>query len=101
MEIWSSLFRHSTSAHALAIFANKMRVSVQGFWAAKSGNKNSEYEDDFWPHNRMISKEDKIFRFAVADGATETSFSGILAKQLVRSFCKGLFDGPEFAEHMR
>ncbi len=78
-----------------------MRVSVQGFWASKSGNDESEYEDDFCPRPRMISKKDRIFRFAVADGATETSFSGIWAKQLVRAFCKGWLDGPEFSEHMR
>jgi len=49
----------------------------------------------------MISKTARIFRFAVADGATETSFSGIWAKQLVRAYCKGLLDGPEFPEHVR
>jgi hypothetical protein len=75
-----------------------MRVSVQGFWAPKSGNRNSEYEDAFYPRHKILGKEDREFRFAVADGATETSFSGIWAKQLVLAFCKGLLDGPEFPE---
>lgn len=64
-----------------------MRVFAQPFWAPKEGNKDSEYEDAFWPHK---SKECKANRFccAVADGATETSYSGIWAKQLVRYWCK-------------
>jgi protein phosphatase 2C-like protein len=69
-----------------------MRVSAQGFWAPKFGNQDSEYEDAFYPRGQIIGQEDKLFSFAVADGATETSFSGIWAKQLVRAFCRGMSD---------
>jgi hypothetical protein len=72
-----------------------MRVSAQGFRASKLGNKDSEYEDAFYPREEIISQERKRFNFAIADGATETSFSGIWAKQLVRAFCGGTLE--EFA----
>jgi serine/threonine protein phosphatase PrpC len=74
-----------------------MRVSAEGFRAPKLGNKDSEYEDAFYPRAKIISQEQKLFSFAVADGATETSFSGLWAKQLVRAFCKGIPDGPEIS----
>lgn len=53
----------------------------------KAGNTDSEYEDAFWPKHSIHGE--RYSRFAVADGATETSFSGIWAKQLVRAYCSG------------
>jgi len=78
-----------------------MRVSAQGFRAPKLGNQDSEYEDAFYPRRELISREARIFHFAVADGATETSFSGLWAKQLVRAFCRGRLDGPMCLEGLR
>ena len=72
-----------------------MRVSAQAFWSPKAGNQDSEYEDAFWPEYEVISRKNKTFRFAVADGATETSFSGVWAKQLVRAFGKGELEGDQ------
>src|ERR1035437_9558707 len=100
---WCSSSKHLTSARARAIYAeshNSMRVSAQGFWAPKLGNQDSEYEDAFYPRGQIIGQEAKLFSFAVADGATETSFSGIWGKQLVRAFCEGLLDGPDFSEQL-
>jgi hypothetical protein len=77
-----------------------MRVSAQAFWAPKAGNQESEYEDAFWPRCPIVSKKDSSFRFAVADGATETSFSGAWAKQLVRAFSRGELEGPGFPERL-
>ena len=54
----------------------------------KAGNSKEEYEDAFWPE-QQIDQSAKTFRFAVADGATETSFSGLWAKMLVRAYCRG------------
>lgn len=56
----------------------------------KAGNSEAEYEDAFWP--RFLEGESNNFRFSVADGATETSFSGIWARQIVRAFGKGHID---------
>lgn len=64
-----------------------MHVFAQPFWAPKQGNKDGEYEDAFWPR-KSIEHRTTCFRCAVADGATETSYSGIWAKQLVRYWCK-------------
>lgn len=69
-----------------------MRVSARAFWAAKAGNDSAEYEDSYYPRDEIIGDEHALFRFAVADGATETSYSGIWATQLVRSFCRGRLD---------
>ncbi len=77
-----------------------MRVSAQAFYAPKAGNKDSEYEDAFCPQRPLISRKASSFSFAVADGATETSFSGMWAKQLVRAFCKGEFDVDEISRNV-
>jgi len=66
-----------------------VQVFAQAFWAQKAGNAVGEYEDAFWPRKTLESQEGNEFRFAVADGATETSFSGVWAKQLVRLYCSG------------
>ncbi|NLE74295.1 MAG: protein phosphatase 2C domain-containing protein [Actinobacteria bacterium] len=67
-------------------------MSAQAFWVVKAGNSDSEYEDAYCPKKSPRDQDKTCFRFAVADGATETSFSGIWAKQLVRSFCNDRLD---------
>ena len=62
-----------------------MRVTAHAYWLPKAGNRKEEYEDAFWP-TRGVNREGDRFRFALADGATETSFSGLWARQLVRCF---------------
>jgi hypothetical protein len=80
-----------------------MRVQISAFWAPKAGNSASEYEDAFSVPNEPIAESASI-AFAAADGATETSFAGLWANLLVRSYGrKGLdwdcFD--ERVEHCR
>src|SRR2546422_7087812 len=65
-----------------------MHLFAQGFFLPKAGNSHEEYEDAFWPQER-IDLHTPAFRCAVADGATETSFSGLWAQMLVRAYCKG------------
>jgi len=77
-----------------------MRVSAQAFWSPKAGNRITEFEDAFWPKHKVVSRINQKFRFAVADGATETSFSGIWAKQLVRAFGKGELQTTEMAQSL-
>ncbi len=48
-------------------------------WAAKRGNSPEEYEDAF-------AAEDATGRYAIADGATESSFAGLWARLLVDQF---------------
>lgn len=67
-----------------------MHVLSRAYWMPKAGNSEAEYEDAFWP--RFLDGETNQFRFAVADGATESSFSGIWARQIVRAFGKGDLD---------
>jgi hypothetical protein len=64
-----------------------MQISFRAFWLPKSGNTEEEYEDAFWPAER-ISMRSPRFRLAVADGATETSFAGSWARLLSRAYCK-------------
>ncbi len=65
-----------------------MHLVAQAFWLPKEGNSWEEYEDAYWPERQVDQKAD-AFSFAVADGATETSFSGVWAKILVRAYCRG------------
>jgi len=76
-----------------------MIVTARAFWAPKAGNRADEYEDAFWPLNtakRAAKRKDSPLRFAVADGATETSFSGLWARRLVRAYGEGCLGGEDW-----
>ena len=71
-----------------------MQISRDIFWLQKAGNAEDEYEDAY-----AISspKRDRLreFRCAVADGATETSFSGAWAAILAGTFAAGRLGSPD------
>ncbi len=56
-----------------------MEPQIQAFWVPKLGNSTEEYEDAF-----AYSTTDGMF--AIADGATESSFADRWARDLVDSF---------------
>jgi len=72
-------------------------VSARAFWLPKAGHRMEEYEDAYWPLTAsdptpaadIPSKQIQVARYAVADGATETSFSRLWANILVRAFGTG------------
>jgi hypothetical protein len=66
---------------------------AQEFRLPKLGSSDAEYED-------ASSIGSNRLRFAVADGATETSFSGAWAKQLVRAFTGGRLSIPIALEQL-
>lgn len=65
-----------------------MWIRTEAFHAPKRGNAESEYEDAFFPESG-IAREVSTFRCAVADGASESAFSGLWARLLVRGFGRG------------
>lgn len=65
-----------------------MHTSATAWWAPKSGNAASEYEDAY-------AVKPEALRFAVADGASETSFARQWAELLVEGFVQ---DAPSAAE---
>lgn len=67
-----------------------MRVLAQAYSLPKEGNSPEEYEDAYWIRQPAEESAEE-FSFAVADGATETSFSGAWAKLLVEAYCSGKF----------
>lgn len=67
-----------------------MRVLNHIRFLPKRGSTPEEYEDAFYPKYGG-EHETKSFKFAVADGATETSFSGLWARMLVSAYCQGRF----------
>ena len=73
-----------------------VHVRVWARHAPKSGNSSQEYEDAFWP-NRAARRRGPVFRCAVADGATEASFSGRWAELLTRAYCRGHFGNGRLA----
>jgi hypothetical protein len=80
-----------------------MHVMARALWAPKAGNRSDEYEDAFWPQrtiNRTVNRSGS-FRFAVADGATETSFAGLWARRLVRAYGSGCFAGRNWQNQLR
>ena len=62
-----------------------MWVSTRVFHVPKRGNAEAEYEDAFFPKDAVECKRSE-FRCAVADGASESAFSGLWAQLPVRSF---------------
>jgi hypothetical protein len=64
-----------------------MRISTQAFHVPKQGNAEAEYEDAYSP---VAAQERDLheYRCAVADGATESAFSGPWAHLLVRNFTR-------------
>jgi hypothetical protein len=96
-----------------------MIITARACWAPKAGNRPDEYEDAFWPagtvkrparHSRKSpGKTGKapgqaaggLARFAVADGATETSFAGLWARRLVSAYGAGCFAGDDWLQHLQ
>jgi hypothetical protein len=70
-----------------------MKVRTKTFWLPKRGNSTEEYEDAAWPVD-PVDCETNEFKCAVADGATEASFSRRWAQLLV----KGFEDGTEITK---
>lgn len=71
-------------------------IKIREFHRPKLGNVEGEYEDAFAFNMRRK-------RFAMADGASESVFSGIWARALVNSFVNSrikLSDPAALAEHM-
>ena len=64
-----------------------MDAYLKAFWLPKEGCTEEEYEDAFFPRN-VSSLTGERLRFAVADGATEASFSKLWARLLVRAFVR-------------
>lgn len=62
-----------------------MWIEFTTFWLPKAGNQIEEYEDAYSPIS-AVEGDYPEFRCAIADGATETSFSGLWAKILVDAF---------------
>ena len=77
-----------------------MDAYAQAFWLPKEGSSESEYEDAFFPR-RIKRRKGQRLRFAVADGATETSFSGVWARLLVRAFVRRTIGFDFAAEQIR
>jgi hypothetical protein len=65
-----------------------MFVRSQSFCCPKAGSAAEEYEDAAHPVGRL-ERSGGTLRYAVADGATETSFAGLWAELLVRGFVEG------------
>ncbi len=69
-----------------------MRALLEIFWEPKQGSSAEEYEDAFFPDRAGLVIGESL-RFAVADGATESSFSKTWAQLLVRGYCKHWIGG--------
>lgn len=65
-----------------------MLVLAHGFSVPKAGNSEAENDDGHYPQGPLESRAD-VFRCAVADGATESSFSGPLARSLANFYRLG------------
>lgn len=76
-----------------------MQITAETFWLPKQGYALSDYEDAYYP-NSFIKQQVSIFRCAVADGATESSFAGQWARLLVKAYCEDKLKGDDFNYHL-
>lgn len=76
-----------------------MDAYVKAFWLPKDGSSEEEYEDAFFPRHSSSLTGERL-RFAVADGATEASFSRLWARMLVRAFVRRSLDLPLTLEQL-
>jgi hypothetical protein len=78
-----------------------MLVSTHVHTLHKAGNEATEYEDAY-DYGWSPDSGAQVFRCAVADGATEASFSALWATKLVRAYCRGeLGAAPQLAESLQ
>lgn len=70
-----------------------MRIELQALGVQKAGNAPSENEDA-WAPEQSSAFEGALLRVAVADGATESLFSGSWARLLARAFVDGRLEAP-------
>ncbi len=73
-----------------------MRLVSRTFEVPKAGLSKVYYEDAYEPH--ALEAEGENFRLAIADGATESAFSGPWARQLVRALRRSGSDVERFAK---
>jgi len=76
-----------------------MHVSAQPYSVPKAGNSEEEYEDAYWPSGQ-VEDSGASFSFAVADGATEASYSKAWARILVEAYCNGPLDASDLTERL-
>jgi hypothetical protein len=74
-----------------------MQVDFAAFWLHKDGGEPREYEDAFAPSSVDALPRARL-RCAVADGATESAYSRIWARQLVSGYASGRLTAPDFVE---
>jgi hypothetical protein len=72
-----------------------MHVVADSWWQPKRGHAPEEYEDAFCPVHADLTTAQ--FRCAVADGATEASFSRQWARTLTRAYWHGALRAEHFA----
>ena len=72
-----------------------MKVYVSNFWSPKKGNSQAEYEDAHYPPHPSTDVSGARLRFAVADGATEGSFSRQWAERLTEAYCRASSTEPQ------
>jgi hypothetical protein len=66
-----------------------MEIMTESFRLPKQGNTLEEYEDAVFHSSWLKNPPTELFRAAVADGATEASFSKAWANLLVQAYCQG------------
>ena len=78
-----------------------MDAYLEAFWLPKEGSTESEYEDACFPRKGRNYPIGKRRRFAIADGATEASFSRLWARLLVRGFVSQRLGIPTTFEQLK
>lgn len=76
-----------------------MLISARPYSIPKAGSTDEEYEDAYYPLDPIENKEE-VLSFAIADGATESSYSKTWAQLLVESYCNGQIKEENLADQL-
>ncbi len=76
-----------------------MHIVAETFWLPKQGYQSSDYEDAYYPSS-LVNQQLNTFSCAVADGATESSFSDQWAQLLVKAYCESKLKIDSFSHHL-
>lgn len=68
-----------------------VQIESECFSLPKAGNRKDEYEDAYGS-SIFVNKDTAYYRYAIADGASESSFADIWADMLASGYCNGKFN---------
>jgi hypothetical protein len=99
--IFKKKTKKPTKKNADTVNKIKLKCFYKSICATKAGNSIEENEDSIFEPNPIEFASKTILKFAISDGATESSFAKEWSQLLVRNYTDKLFDRSHFQETIK